>query len=343
MRIGSTGWLLLAATTAFLLAACGSDATGPAGALDAESVRAQAERVAEIGQLPAVRGLIGTALGDTPPIFGRRTATALLGRAAVARATGAGAWLASNLLGKTFVRVNGAWVADSTRTGAPANGVRVVLYDRESDGTLGTTEVGLLEAVDSSAADGSTIIGIVRLFDAGGAPVGGWRFVNDPLDPALPTSVTGSLGPADRALALADTTDFPGSSGTALDGIRTVQRVAAPFVDAGVQRVAEAGSTVFGAPLRITEIVTSHGHTVRSETTVATADSTDVEISIDDRLVARIPPGSDSLLAPDGGAAAPSLVDLIHAVDALAAAAPSASALHASVGFLLQQIESPTP
>lgn len=343
MRIGTSGSLLLAVATS-LLAGCGSDATGPAGTLDAGSVRAQTERVAEIAQLPAVRGLIGTAVGEIPAAFARRIASELRPRAAVSRSAGPGAWLSSTLLGKTFVRSNGAWVADSTRADAPANGVHVVLYERGSDGTLSATVAGLLEAVDSSSADGSTILGIVRLIDTGGATVGSWRYVSSVADPDAAMSVTGSLGPADRALALADTMSFVGGSDSTLGGIRAVESMAAPFVDAGAQRRIEGASTI-GAPVQVTVTVTSHGHEVRSETTITAADTagTGREIFIDDRLAARMPPGSDSLFTPDGGAAPSSLVALVRAVDALAVAAPSVNALHTSVELLLGQLVPFTP
>lgn len=348
--------VLLLAASASLLGGCGSnDATSPSPALSADTLRAQAGRVAEVAMLPAVEGLLGA--GAPPPIFmsterpaerGRTLppTSARLARYAGVAATviGAGAWLPPELLGKTWVRVNGAWVADTTRTDAPANGIHVVLYERLSDGSLGTSVVGLLEAVDSSAADGSVIVGVVRLFDAGGTQLGGWRFVGSgPLANGAQT-VTGTLGPADHRLEFADTITAPLDTGTsALGGIFMVEHTDAPFANASVHRASGAMPGGGGDSVLFEERVRSYAHELRTSTTLASPDSAGVttRVYIDDRLVAIATPVSPMLLTPDGAPIPLSLRQLMGAADALAFTTPSGSFLHTSVESLLLKLAPP--
>jgi hypothetical protein len=357
MRPASSVVLLLAAS-ASVLGGCGSsDATSPALELSADTLTAQAARIGAVALLPAVQGLLGA--GARPPAFtsSRRaedrerplppTSMLLPRRPNVAAAViGAGAWLPPGLLGKTFVRVNGAWVADTTRTDAPADGIRVVLYQRLSDGSLGTTVVGLLEAVDSSAADGSAIVGIVRLLDAGGLPLGGWRFVGSGRLADGAQSVTGTLGPDDHRLQLADTMTAPLDTGTPeIGGIFMVQHTEAPFANASVERRSGGLSGAEDDSVLFEQRVRSYAHELRRSTTRHAADSAGVATSvyIDGRLVALVTPDGPMLHTPDGDPIPLSLHRVIGAADALAFTAPSGFALHTSVESLLLTLAPPFP
>ncbi len=157
----------LAATLSFA-AGCGGDSTGPSNPADVVGTQAAVDAIVNqfFLQNPGVQSLqiFGTAITTTLPsvaafdLMPSAETTSLLGMAtrlegamtSVLSRRGSAAQLMSipaQFLGTTFVfnPQTGQYEA-STRTGAPANGVRFILYDD----TTTLNEIGHLDIIDAS-------------------------------------------------------------------------------------------------------------------------------------------------------------------------------------------------
>ncbi len=172
MRGNRRSWLATVAMFAFVLpfiAACGDDSTGPAADIDPMEAQAALEQVIDqyfndnpgLSSLETFGAAIGNALPslapvnftlhpESPTIYGLADRLGASMRAAYARGTSLPMLMANiptEVLGTTFVYDPGTsqYVA-SERTGAPANGVRFILYD----GITSLNEVGYFDLIDAS-------------------------------------------------------------------------------------------------------------------------------------------------------------------------------------------------
>ncbi|HEU4643490.1 MAG TPA: hypothetical protein VFS44_13620 [Gemmatimonadaceae bacterium] len=356
--------LFLAAAT-LLLGACGTDSLlRPPQPLDAAAIQADEGQLQQVMDVPALASLIGGP-GAGFPIFLRtkRTPEVLLSRAGnllaahaqrvptaavggvLATAIGSGAWIDSTLLGKTFVRTDSGYVWDSTRTDAPANGVRVVLYERMNDGSFGGTVVGMLEMVDSSNAE-SGVIGIARVFDANGASLGGWRYhdtVTGSGSNVGVATVDGALGEGSRQIVFADTLRADSVAGSSSPVPSFSLNTAVPFAGIAVHFRIDNFALSGGLPVSVSLRLTSHLHELRLEETITpddpTSDST--HVYVDGTLVGLIPPGADRLVAPDGSAPPARLHDLVGEVMHLMQLLPAGLGVQATATGLLMQLRPP--
>lgn len=239
MRAGLTA-LALTATMA-----CGSDnATGPGSLEDlkvADIDKASSEMVLAMSH-PALQSVVqsGLYLNVAPPALKHAglmlsvrqdpAASQVVAQSAVSALATSSAFLPAESLGKTYVFTNGSYQPDPNRTGAPANGVRIVLYQTvdASGGTVSGPEVGMLEVVDnSSSADNLSLTW--RILDTQGAVLAtlttriqGSTDANS----FLMTSV-GSIGTGSKTIALADTMRV--TAGTNGSTSRILLSTKAPF------------------------------------------------------------------------------------------------------------------
>ncbi|MFQ5690123.1 MAG: hypothetical protein ACE5HQ_07615 [Gemmatimonadota bacterium] len=171
------------AVAAFLASACGGDVAGPASSFDPQATARSVAQVQAAGNNPALiqLNLAGRALaqatGASPSIVPRLVRSSLFGDIAVYRSLVTGKAsipiFPHNLLGKTFVYdpATGDYVVDETLSGAPANGVRFLLYrlDPETEQPALPLEVtGFLDIMDQSGA-ASTRLAIRAVDTTGGA------------------------------------------------------------------------------------------------------------------------------------------------------------------------------
>ena len=152
------------------IAACADSSTAPGatdiGAVDVASMSALVAAIDETTADPAVRSLRGVTVPYSSSIPSVLHATAGGGT------TGRTAGLIGDLdlpvrvLGGTYARLGGTFVRDLARSGAPANGVRVLLYQRVGGVSTDTT-VGFAEVVDSlRAAERRVTTALARAADS---------------------------------------------------------------------------------------------------------------------------------------------------------------------------------
>ena len=143
-----------------LVMACGDGAAGPStspiNAADVAAVQAVVTAVQAVVADPAVASLRGVTVpyqSTVPALLVGWTAAPRhtvqrVGRAGSPMALLGEAVIPTRFLGGTYARLAGAFVRDPLRPGAPANGVRVLLYHRVS-GVSTDSGVGMLELADS--------------------------------------------------------------------------------------------------------------------------------------------------------------------------------------------------
>jgi hypothetical protein len=239
----------LAALPAVLLTGClSSTETGPRFTLNAAAVNAQREQVVQVLRTPVLMSIFDTAF--TAPMSTRRAGgpvEALLARtgslmssrmsprpslsrqrATVSAMVAPGSWLPAEARGKTYVRVNGAYVVDSTRSAeAPANGVRIVLYERLADDSFGTTPIGYLDLADNST--GTKDIGTAKVVDGGGTTMATLTWTTETAGNSAGTyTVAGTLGTTGKQIVVGDTITYA-TDAFGKTTITPIYRSAAPF------------------------------------------------------------------------------------------------------------------
>jgi hypothetical protein len=163
------------------VAACESTTTSPRSLveLDAEAALSDYETLARVlstqgfagflaleGRTPfgeragvsAVAGLDPRA-GDSPRSFALRLMESLRQTDASAGGPAAAPLLSGRFLGKTFVYdpALDEYVVDPDRTGAPANGVRFILYQVDAQDRPRGTEIGYADLLDEGAGSGTGV------------------------------------------------------------------------------------------------------------------------------------------------------------------------------------------
>lgn len=165
MRISIKG--VAAAMSLAVMTAC-SDASGPGTGgttFDPQRVRDGLAAVEQVGTNPVLRSFqaLGGEIGGAQAAVGGadRFVAAVRQVAGIVRPE-VGAQLIpiirSSMLGKTFVHdpVTKQYVVAPNRTGAPANGVRFVLYQVDGENRPTSTEIGVADLIDDKAASATS-------------------------------------------------------------------------------------------------------------------------------------------------------------------------------------------
>lgn len=186
LALKRTGAFFATLALAVFVAACGDSATGPVGGgtFDPESTRQDLETVTstvDSDEILAGLGLIGNSLGNqlgspsivSPALDIAPTVDHLRGFALAGGGSSAPIF-PSNLLGVTFVydETAGDYVP-STRTGAPANGVRFIYYAMNPVTEVPATplnELGYVDLIDESDA-ATTSLHVLLVDTSGATPV----------------------------------------------------------------------------------------------------------------------------------------------------------------------------
>lgn len=335
--------VMSAALPAVLLTACLSGKeTGPKFTLDVNAVKTQREQIVQVLRTPVLVSLFDTSY-TAPEIMTRvggpidvllARAGALMAAhaapqpslsrqpAAFAAATAPGSWLPEELRGQTYVRVNGGpYQADPERQSeAPANGVRIVLYERLSPSSYGTTPIGYLDLVVSSS--GTKDIGTAKVADGAGATLASLTWTTETAGTKKDTyTITGTMGTSTKQIVVADTIDFTtGTNGKTT--VRYAYHSAAPFASSEMAY----GTPVFNidsAPPALSMGIIANGHTVHFVPTGASSTLGDAAILINGYLVAFIDPAAvPKYVTPSGAPVSPEMIAFLDATSALAVSMP---------------------
>lgn len=348
---------LLPAVAVLAAAAC-SDSTAPSKPLDAVTVAAQDSSLAQVSADPALQSLIGSASLDvfsgiapritgTPmPSLARAGAILSLqsrgGVSAIARSVaavaGTGSFIDSTAFGKTYVMANGQYVWDSTRTDAPANGARVVLYQRLPDGSFGTTPVGAIDFIDSTR-DTVTMSGIVHIYDAQGTSVGDWRLTESQTPSSDVARIDGAIGRDGRQLFFNDTLSMSTtqSGGTTTSSVTFSLNTAAPFIGFAYHLRISNLDTGSGAPGQLDLRMTLARHQVEV-TGAFPPDSADtLHLAVDGTPTA-IYTQTAGLRAPDGSAPSPEVAELASSIISVANRVPTGLVIEMVLSNIASQL-----
>lgn len=309
------------------LAACGSDSitNGKGAEIPAASISTATTQVNAIATDPTVTSLFGPAMsgaiaaptlsrtGDAGALFtrlaaegvralraGSAPATTLNGPRFTVIGTTDGMTIPADMWGKTYVHDStNAYVVDTTATGAPANGFRIMLYpwypNRTAGEQWGTTAIGYADVMDEGTVGKQKIV--VNMYAIGGAnPVFAFKIVDATVDGGKADTLAGTLnaaggkvltyefaglttgiGTASERTVTKLFVNVPGSSfqinGQLIDGLQAgdVQTIAATVganvVAFSVSTVQVNGAYVPGDTTRITVNDKLAGYLVVSSTT----------------------------------------------------------------------------
>lgn len=337
----------LAALPVALLTACLSTTeTGPTFTLNAAAVNAQREQVVQVMRTPVLMSIFDTTF--EAPISTRRAGgpvEALLARTgalmsnrmsprpslSLQRATASamvapGSWLPAELRGKTYVRVDGAYVADSTRSAeAPANGVRIVLYERLADDSYGTIPIGYLDLADNSS--GTKDIGTAKVVDGGGTTMATLTWTTEMEGNYEGTyTVAGTLGTTGKQIVVGDTivhtTDVSGKA-----KITSLYRSAAPFASTDIVFVIPTFNADSAPPP--TQLgVFADGHAVYFVPAELSSTKQGTVVYIDGYAVAVYDPeAAQPYVTPSGLPISPDILAFINASSDLMTSLPLASSI----------------
>lgn len=330
---------LNAVVLSFGLAACSADSAVTAGSsLPASKMSTTADQVATITSDPTVVALFGPSLssasfstalsraGDAGALFGRLAAagagglhfTRSAGGALVPAAprlttigTSNGMTIPLDMRGKVYVHdASNVYVVDSTATGAPVNGFRIMLYPWNATAPQGqqwgTTPIGYADVTDEGTASEDRIV--VDMFATGGAnPVISFKVADAPVDGGARAdtlagtvnaaggrtmsyqfaSLTSGIGTATERTVTNLHVDVPGSTfqvdGKLIDGLQPgdVQSLSAKF---------GGDEVVFSVPA------------VLSGDTYTTSDTTSISVNgkLAGYLLNNPAAGQPALVHPDG-------------------------------------------
>jgi len=336
------------ALPAVLLTACLSGKeTGPKFTLDVDAVKTQREQIVQVLRTPVLVSLFDTSY--TPPQTMARIGGAidvLLARAsalmaahaaprpsllrqpaAFAAATAPGSWLPEDLRGQTYVRVNGGpYQPDPERqTEAPTNGVRIVLYERLSPSSYGTTPIGYLDLVVS--ASGTKDIGTAKVADGAGTTMASLTWTTETAGTKKDTyTIIGTMGTSTKQIVIADTIDFTtGTNGRTK--VSYAYRSSAPFASSEMAY----GTPPFdidSTPPALSMGIIANGHTVYFVPTGTSSTMEDAAVLIDGYLVAFIDPVAvPKYVTSSGAPVSPEIIAFLDATSALAVSMPLAHSL----------------
>jgi hypothetical protein len=315
------------------LTACGSDSTGPrANELNVAEVEQQVSQIAPVFQNPAIASLVGN-IGFELPIYNDvrssqprieallahtrtivaprlvRQPSAHVQAAQVQRSAMLAAsastfelLIPTSAFGRTYVRnMYGTYVVAPSRTGAPADGIRIILYERYGDDSFGTTEVGWLDIRESVTS--TTQSYTAKLSDMTGATLGEftWTLTVSNTGTTSTGVAKGTLGTRDRQLVFADTMKLTStqSGGTASLAMHT----SAPFANVALH-LNMPNLPLFDSPSAVTFTLgyDSGRNTVRIDATVnlATYETSSV-VYLNGALIAKLDPRTGAFTNPSGG------------------------------------------
>jgi hypothetical protein len=347
MQLRHTSTRALVALCAILLTAClPSRETGPRLVLDANAVSAQREQIAQVLRTPILASLFDTSfaapishsrahgaidslLARTGALLAARTAprpSLARHHAGVAALGVPGSWLPAELRGKTYIRVDGAYSADDDRASeAPANGIRIVLYERLAGNVFGTTPIGHLDLADNSS--GSKDIGSAKVVDASGATIASLTWTTETAGASSGTyTVSGTVGTTGKQIVIGDTIAINTATG-GKSTKRIVYRSAAAFAGAELLIFTQEFDSDSSTPPFWVGVL-ANNHVMYAVPTELTETVVGTAIYIDDILVAiNDPSRAARYLSPDGGLASPEIVAFIDAASSLASTMPLASLL----------------
>ncbi len=159
----------VAATMALAAMTACSDTSGPGpdqAGFDSQRVRDGLAAVEQVGASPVLRSFqaLGAQIGGAQAAVGGgadRFVAAVRQVAGIVRPDVGAQFIPiirSSMLGKTLVydRVAGQYVVAPNRTGAPANGVRLVLYEVDAQGRPTAVEIGTADLVDDKASSATS-------------------------------------------------------------------------------------------------------------------------------------------------------------------------------------------
>lgn len=246
-------------------AACG-DATGPApiSSIDEQAAIARVEPMAAVFDYPLIVSL-HKGLAVAHDLFDFHGVYDQTGAADAARSTGGGgessfealmlrslaptAMILANGItaearGKTFVYSGGAYVADADATGAPATGMRIVLYAWEplsESPTLPLTRVGYVEFTPSpNPANATTEVLQARLVrDQGNAELADYTISHATSASGTTVAVAGSISDGATTVRI----DVSLTSADARTLTATHLSVSAPSLGVGVELNTTSGET----------------------------------------------------------------------------------------------------
>lgn len=236
--------------------------------------------------------------------------------------------------GQTWVKdpETGERYVDDTRSDAPARGVRIVLYQRTSNGAFTNTVVGALDVIDSSST--TEQVGRINIFNADDQLVGTFRETAQETETTMSATFAGQFGTAPRIFVVADT--MSGTiSATGATNLRWRSVSKADFAHAEVsflvQGLDTSDETALPAAAEF-QIVLGE-HTTRIVGTGAMGDEGGTaDVFIDDALVARVTAAGD-LVGPSGGAVNQRVEQYLTAAMIAAAHVPNALVVRLIIAF----------
>ncbi|MGE3614301.1 MAG: hypothetical protein AB7L66_00400 [Gemmatimonadales bacterium] len=168
----------LAAMAGLGLAAACSDGTGPnQNSFDAAKVEAGLAVVEQATTAPVIRsfGALGASISGSqaPSATGPdRLVSAVRTLAGIVRPEVNAAFvpvIGGDVLGQTYVyhQASGTYVVDPARTGAPANGVRFILYQLDANDHPTSTEAGYADLIDAQSSSSSSAGLTLRVVSGG--------------------------------------------------------------------------------------------------------------------------------------------------------------------------------
>lgn len=354
------------ATLAVALTACGSDdPTGPGGSLNPTAVAEARTEMESALDAPVIYSLLGepgmsaslALKGRLLDVNGATTSQDFDGPTAAGISAAVRTILKSGMLanavaepneredwyvdpelwGKTYVKYGPddfRW--DPNRTGSPARGVRVALYQRTGISTHNNTIVGWLDVMDSSTTTG--LIGRIDILDAEMTEVATFRATSSETEATGGTSFTvsetftGTLGLAPEQFVVADTISGTRSADGESANLRWHSVSKADFAGVSYSLLVTGWDDASGESAEAEIEITVGGHTTRIEGAGAVNGDGNTDIFIDDQLVAKVTYDAETeeetITGPNGGQVSQQVEQYVTAVFGVLHVLPNPLILH---------------